>query len=576
MKLIRFLLRYSPRLILLATLIGILGGIASAALMALINGHLRGAPVLKGDIWKFAGLCLVVLASNFVARIAISGLSQWSIFDLRLQLSRKWLTAPLPELEHAGSARILSAITQDVDSLAEAMMAMPGICIDFAVVVACLIYLGYLSWVMLLVMIGFVLVALFTRSIPERKFEDRLREARRHGEAMLDTFNAMSSGIKELKLNRARWQAFYSGELYDISCKYRDCRYEASTIFGLIRGYSEIIYFLFVALLLYGTPVFGSLSLKVIVGFAVTLLYVKTNIDHIQDSSSSIARAQVALANLESMGVFAAKSSISVADLRLRTSRDKIVRALDSEVSQYGAGHKARCETIELQGLKYKYEGSREEAGFSIGPIDLKVEAGELVFITGGNGSGKTTFAKILCGLYAPDDGEIRLDGTPITDETRSWYSQHFGAVFSDFHLFDKLYGHEDLPEVDSVVRSYLEELRLQHKVEVKNGRLSTTSLSQGQRKRLALLTSYVEDRPIYLFDEWAADQEPAFRDVFYYQILPSLKAKGKTVFVISHDDRYYHVADRLLRLDSGCFREVSQNPQPALLAAEIGVPVQN
>lgn len=575
MKLVRFLLRYSPGLIVLATLIGIFGGVASAVLMALINGHLRGTPTLRNDLWIFGGLCLVVLASNFVARIAISGLAQWSIFDLRLQLSRKWLTAPLPELERAGSAKILAAITQDVDSLSEAMQALPGICIDITVVVACLIYLGYLSWTMLIVMVGFVVVALFTRSVPERKFEQHLREARRYGEAMLDTFNAMASGIKELKLNRSRWQAFYSGELYDISTKYRDRRYQAATIFGLIRGYSEIIYFLFVGVLLYGTPLFGPLSLKVVVGFAVTLLYVKTNIDHIQDSTSRIAQAQVALANLESMGVFSAKSSLSVADLRLRTTRDKIVRALDSEVSQYAAGRKAQCRRIEFQGLEYKYEGNREEAGFSVGPIDLTVQSGELVFITGGNGSGKTTFAKLLCGLYAPSAGEVRLDGNPITDENRPWYSQHFGAVFSDFHLFDKLYGHEDFPQVDSVVRSYLEELRLQHKVEVKNGRLSTTSLSQGQRKRLALLTSYIEDRPIYLFDEWAADQEPAFRDVFYYQILPSLKAKGKTVFVISHDDRYYHVADRLLRLDSGSFHEVSAKPPAELVAAAIGVPTQ-
>jgi putative ATP-binding cassette transporter len=569
MKLIRFLFRYSPGLIALATLIGILGGVASAVLMALINAHLRGAPVLRGDLWKFGGLCLVVLAANFMARIGISGLSQWSIFDLRLQLSRKWLTAPLPELERAGSAKILAAITQDVDSLAAAMQALPGICIDLTVVVACLIYLGYLSWVMLLVMIGFTAVAIATRSIPEKKCEQLMSQARRYGEAMLESFNAMASGIKELKLNRARWQAFYSGELYDVSTKYRDRRYQAATLFGLIRGYSEIIYFLFVGLLLFGTPLFGQLSLKVVVGFAVTLLYVKTNIDHIQDSVSQIVQAQVALANLESMGVFKAKSSLSLSDLRLRTTREKVVHELDAEVSQYAAGGTAACRKIEFQGVEYKYEGNREEAGFSVGPIDLSVQAGEVVFVTGGNGSGKTTFAKLLCGLYSPSAGQIRLDGTPITDENRSWFSQHFGAVFSDFHLFDKLYGHQDFPQVDSVVRSYLEELRLQHKVEVKNGCLSTTSLSQGQRKRLALLTSYVEDRPIYLFDEWAADQEPAFRDVFYYQILASLKAKGKTVFVISHDDRYYHVADRLLRLESGVFHEANQ--APALIAAEIG-----
>ena len=567
MKLIRFLFRYSPGLIVLTTVIGILGGVASALLMALINDHLRGEPVLRNDVWKFGALCVLVLGSNFVARVAIAGLSQWSIFDLRLQLSRKWLTAPLRELERAGSARILAAITQDVDSLAEAMQTLPGICIDVTVVVACLIYLAYLSWPVLIVMMGFVVIAIGTRRIPERKCEQLIGEARIYGESMLETFNAMASGIKELKLNSSRWKAFYSGELYDVSTRYRNRRYQAAMVFGLIRGYSEIIYFLFVGILLFGTPLFGQLSLKVVVGFTVTLLFVKTNIDHIQDSISRIFQAQVALGHLQSLGVFTAKSSMTVADLRLKTTRETVSRALDSEVGQYAAGQKALCRRIEFKGLEYKYEATSEDKGFSVGPIDLTVEAGDLLFITGGNGSGKTTFAKLICGLYAPDCGEVRLDGIRITDENRSWYSQHFGTVFTDFHLFDKLYGQEEFAQMDSVIQSYLEELRLEHKVKVSNGRLSTTSLSQGQRKRLALLTTYVEDRPIYLFDEWAADQEPAFRDVFYYHILPSLKAKGKTVFVISHDDRYFRVADRLLKLDSGTFTEVQTAPAAALVA---------
>lgn len=557
MKLIRFLLRYSPWLIVLATVIGILAGIASTMLMALINSHLRGVTNPSGDLWKFIILCFVVLVFHFLARIAISGLAQWSMFDLRLQLSRKWLTAPLRDLELAGSSKIMSAVTQDVDSLAQAMQALPGICIDATVVAACLIYLGYLSITMLLVLIAFLVIAILSRRVPERKCEKLLDEARAFGESMLEAFQAMADGIKELKLNSARWQAFYTGELYDLSTQYRNHRYRAATIFGVIRGYSEILYFLFVGLLLYGSPLFGPLTPKIIVGFAVTLLYMKTNIDHIQDSISAIVQAQVALRNLEGMGVLTTEASLSVSDLRLRTTREQVTSVLDSEVSHYGVGQRALCKKVEFYGLEYKYEDTSEEAGFSIGPIDLTVHAGDLVMITGGNGSGKTTFAKLICGLYTPTRGSVCIDGIPITDENRSWYSQHFGTVFSDFYLFEKLYGHENLPQVDSIVREYLEQLRLEHKVAVRNGKLSTTSLSQGQRKRLALLTTYVEDRPIYLFDEWAADQEPAFREVFYYQILPNLISHGKTVFVISHDDRYFHIANRLVKLDRGSFTEI-------------------
>ena len=150
-----------------------------------------------------------------------------------------------------------------------------------------------------------------------------------------------------------------------------------------------------------------------------------------------------------------------------------------------------------------------------------------------------------------PDTGEIRLDGKVVDDRHRELYRQLFSTVFADFYLFDRLVGLR-LTDLDDRSQTYLDRLELSHKVSVRDGKLSTTALSQGQRKRLALLTAYLEDRPIYLFDEWAADQDPFFREIFYQQLLPELKQRGKTILVISHDDRYFHLADRLLKLDYG------------------------
>ena len=158
------------------------------------------------------------------------------------------------------------------------------------------------------------------------------------------------------------------------------------------------------------------------------------------------------------------------------------------------------------------------------------------------------------------------------TDENREFYRQHFSVVFSDFYLFESLLG-LDSPELDEQARNYLAQLQLTHKVEVKDGALSTTDLSQGQRKRLALLTAYLEDRPIYVFDEWAADQDPLFKEVFHYQLLPELKAKGKTVLVISHDDRYYHVADHIIKLEYGKI-DYDQNVAELEVKARQPVPV--
>jgi putative ATP-binding cassette transporter len=221
--------------------------------------------------------------------------------------------------------------------------------------------------------------------------------------------------------------------------------------------------------------------------------------------------------------------------------------------------------SIELVGAAHAYEREGEEKSFTLGPMDLALRPGELVFMVGGNGSGKTTFAKLLTGLYTPESGEILLNGKPVDDLMREHYRQHFAVTFSEFYLFERLLGLDHIG-LDERARVYLSELQLAHKVTVQNGQLSTTELSRGQRKRLALLTAYLEDRPIYVFDEWAADQDPQFKEIFYHHLLPELKARGKTALVISHDDRYFGVADRILKLEDGQLvaDEVVVHPQAA------------
>jgi putative ATP-binding cassette transporter len=183
--------------------------------------------------------------------------------------------------------------------------------------------------------------------------------------------------------------------------------------------------------------------------------------------------------------------------------------------------------------------------------VDLTFRRGELVFVVGGNGSGKSTLAKIVTGLYPPEAGRILLDGREITDANRDEYRQLFSTVFADYHLFESLLGMHS-PELDLQAEEYLTQLHLNQKVKITDGRISTTALSSGQRKRLALLTAYLEDRPFYVFDEWAADQDPLFKEIFYRQLLPELKSRGKTILVITHDDRYFDAADRILKLDYG------------------------
>jgi putative pyoverdin transport system ATP-binding/permease protein len=257
-------------------------------------------------------------------------------------------------------------------------------------------------------------------------------------------------------------------------------------------------------------------------------------------------------------------SGFNLAEVALQKIED-LERNLTALPADVAMQHEPRgkFKRLDLIDITHGYRCGGEIDNFIIGPLSLSLVPGEVVFLVGGNGSGKTTLAKLLVGLYVPADGETYLNGQIIIDSNREYYRQQFSAIFHDFHLFDRLLGF-DGPELDRDARKYLAQLQLDHAVEIKDGTFSTTKLSQGQRKRLALLTAYMEDRPIYVFDEWAADQDPVFKRIFYHNVLPELKARGKAVLVISHDERYYNIADRIIKLDCGRIVELPSRAQSA------------
>lgn len=228
-----------------------------------------------------------------------------------------------------------------------------------------------------------------------------------------------------------------------------------------------------------------------------------------------------------------------------------------------GGNSKTGFERLELRGAQYVFpHASGDAAPFALGPIDLALEKGEILFVTGENGSGKTTLIKLILGLYPLKHGEIRLNGELVTDANRDDYRQNFSAIFFDFYLFDDLIVADEA--ASEAVRAYLERLNIAHKVTVENCRLSTLELSAGQRKRLALIGTYLEERPIVVFDEWAAEQDPTFRRIFYTEILHELKRQGKTLIVVSHDDRYFDAADRILKIKNGRIAEAAASARIA------------
>jgi len=248
----------------------------------------------------------------------------------------------------------------------------------------------------------------------------------------------------------------------------------------------------------------------------------------------TIERGQVALENIERLGV-----SLDVGHEDGQTLG----------LADLGAGI---TPILQWNDVVFSYgEEKGVETPFSLGPISLELHPSELVFVIGGNGSGKSTFVKVLAGLYQPLQGNVTLAGTMVTDANREWYREHFSVVFSDFHVFKKLLGQSD-SQAERLGLPYLRLLHMDQKVTMHERTFSTLDLSQGQRKRLALVTAYLEDRPIYVFDEWAADQDPQYKEIFYKTLLPDLRERGKLVVVITHDDRYFHLGDQVIKLEDG------------------------
>ena len=531
MKIIAYLLSQSRGLGLTAILAGVVSGGCSAGVVALLSASARGESTLPLDlrIRLFIVLVLLVPVTMILTQYLTARLTFGAVLDIRLRLGRRILQTPLRRLEELGSHRLLTALTEDVLTVSSAIMFLPMIWINCSFLIGLLIYLAWLSWFEMVILLVTTVMSMVTYRLIASRAMTFMRQVRLQGEKLFNHYRSLTQGTKELKLNRRRLEDFFI--TYEATAEViRAKNVVARTLFMAAGSWVNFLILAVLGAILF-MPDRDASDAAVLTTFVIIMLFVLTLLQKLLDSFAGLGRADVSLERLEQLGF----SLEEPAPLELADVREP-----------------ASFERLEVVGLthRYRHESSEHEE-FTLGPLDLTFKPSEVVILSGGNGSGKTTLAKLILGLYTPEKGEIRLDGQPVTEENVESYRQLFSTVFSDFYLFEKFFGVRD-PKVDEKARMFLEKLQLDHKVEITEGGVSTTELSQGQRKRLALLTSYLEDRPIFVFDEWAADQDPYFKEIFYRELLPEMKARGKCVIAISHDDHYYSTADRVIRLNYG------------------------
>ena len=520
-----------------------LGGISTASILAAINSGAQAADGGKVSLWTAALFVVAVLLFIKVQHyilITTTAEIESIIHRLRLRLMDHIRRSELLPLESIGRAEIVGVITKETATLTQASNTLAFVAQGAVLVSFVVIYVAYLSLLAFVLIVGIVGSAALVLQARSRQLAMETREASIWENRLFDRLLDLLDGFKEVRLNSSR-----SDDLFD------DITEVSRTAANIkIRAQSET----------YKRMVFLQSSLYTLLGaivFAVPVLS-----DSLAGASiTKIVTAMVFIVGtcfglVQSMPILTAAN---VAADKIEQLEGRLLTMVAAETLSATEPTK-RFDKVEMRDIVFSYVDKFSDSVFRVGPIDFTLRSGDLVFITGGNGSGKSTFLKLLAGLYKADSGEMTFDEVRVVDSTRQNYRELIAAIFPDFHLFQKLYGipDPDVAEIDQLLTQY----HLIDKTRVTDGEFRTVDLSSGQRKRLALIVSLLEKRPILLLDEWAADQDPEFRRKFYFELLPALQRAGTTVVAITHDDRYLDELDlpaRRLRMDEGRF--IGQQP---------------
>ena len=574
MQLIRFLFSISWTRIVAVFGTGLVCGVANTYLLTLISSVVSPDAHSGSGLQRFALTGSVALVGAVLSQVLLIRLTQNAIYQLREGLSSRVVSAPLEHLERLGMHRLIATLTEDVRSLSQAVTAIPNICIDVTTIVGSLVFLAAVSGPLFAVTIAGTLISITSAEVVLRRVRRLYRQARENEDALLRSFSAMTLGIKELKLHRSRRRDFMDRHLLGSARTLRTQNVTAGSWFSAAQGFGQLFQLATMGLILFVIAAALQLPRDAMVSYLLVTMFLSMPMQNFMQRLPDLLRGDVALAKIRALNLsmetpqneeqlpYIERPAATYARLELSNVSYAYQTEMTPSVPQ-GPGAPPPIDGPHSRRNRRDGKTGRPlppgppahlqggGSGFRLGPVNLTFEPARITFIVGGNGSGKSTLAKVITGLYAPDGGFLVLNGEKIDHDNIEWFRQNCSAIYTDFHLFDDYLGF-DRPGIDDEVRHYLHELQIAHKVTVQDGRLSTVALSQGQRKRLALLTALLEDRQIYLFDEWAADQEPRFREVFYKELLPGLKRRGKTVIVITHDDRYFHCADQLVKLDFG------------------------
>ncbi|QOD14012.1 multidrug ABC transporter permease/ATP-binding protein [Psychrobacter sp. 28M-43] len=542
-------------------LLNLVNAAVSVGIIAYINHTFISQPVFDTLSWlslgQFSLLVLLLLVTTFLSQYALTRLGHRFVYELRTKLVKQIIDTAVPQVDHLGSARLLASLSSDIQSITVAFVRMPELVQGIILSVGVGLYLGWLSLPLLFIVMFWIVMTIWISTILVKHVYTHLTELREINDALYQDYQSIIEGRKELALNQHRAEKLYTDDFLAHAKSYEKTVTKSDTFHLSAVNWSNIMMFASIGIV-FAVANYLDIPMGVATTFSLTILFMQSPLLHAVGAYPTLQTAQVALEKIQSLELAEHQPSFATDTVAQDWQSITLNNISYRYVGSSNSSHAPDTAINDNGQNSDNSDNNQNPTNNILKSVNLTLQRGDVVFLIGANGSGKSTLAKIITGIFTPTTGTVQVDGQSVNSENNADFRQLFSAIFSDQHLFKQLIGVQGNEPDAALVSDWLHKLNLQEKVSVSDHKLSTDKLSQGQRKRLAMLIAVAEQKDILLLDEWAADQDPAFRRVFYQTLIPELKAMGKTLFIISHDDGYFEHADRLLLMKEGRLIELN------------------
>lgn len=539
MELFYFLKKESGKALQSITGIAVISGISNAMLLAIVNSA-TSSNISRGDLTKYfllylLSISLFIFTKQYILKKS-SILVENIIKNLRIRIANKIRHSDLLHLEETGTSAIFTRISQDAAQISQTVTYVGNAFQSAVMVLFSVIYIAFISIPAFLITLTSILLGIVSYFRYRKSATDLLKQSSNKEAEFYGSLNELLGGFKEIKVNQKKNNDVFES-FTTIAEQSSDFKLKA--ILKLIISYiaSQSFFYVLLAFIIFLLPNYVDIANKDLIRISAAILFIIGPLESIISSFPILLTANVSAANIT----------------KLENTLDGFTDATN-DPAQETTIHEpiAFNQEIVFTDLSFEYPKKGLNEQFAVGPISLHVKKGTITFITGGNGCGKSTFLKLACGLYYPEKGNITVDYKDINKKNYHNYRELFSIIFTDFHLFQKLYGLRNYEQ--SIVDNLLNEMQIDKKTQVIDGLITNIQLSTGQRKRLALVAAILENKSVYIFDEVAADQDPQFKKYFYKVLLPKLKESGKTIIAVTHDEYFFNDCDYRYKIENGNF----------------------